>query len=100
MIASSFQYDWKNVPNAIKNILLKNRVNDVDCDIYTMEYISQQSTHCSKGNLKSVHQCINLSLTEMNCVIFQTNCSSIKERFEKLGDGMQRKLGRNKHKFP
>ena len=65
-----------------------------------MDYISQMSKHCSKGNLKCVHQCINLHKKEINCVIFQTNCYSIKEIFKKLGDGMQKKFGRNKHKFP
>ena len=99
MIASSFQYDWKNVSNVIKNILLKNRVDDVDCDLYTMDYISQMSYHCSKGNLKCVHQCINLHQKEINCLIFKTNCSSIEERFKKLGDGMKRKIGKYKHKL-
>ena len=92
MIASSFQYDWKNVSNVINNIYLINKVDLVECDLYTMDYISQQSKHCSKGNLKCVHQCINLHQKQINCLIFKTNCSSIEERFKKLGDGMQKKL--------
>ena len=62
--------------------------------------ISQMSYHCSKVNLKCVHQCINLRQKEINCLIFKTNCSSIEERFKKLGDGMQNKIGNNKHKSP
>ena len=92
MIASSFQYDWKNVSNVIKNIYLINKVDLVGCDLYTMDYISQMSNHCSKGNLKCVHQCINLHQKQINCLIFKTNCSSIEEIFKKLGDGIQKKL--------
>ena len=92
MIASSFQYDWKNVFNVIKNIYLIKNVDLVGCDLYTMDYISQMSYRCSKGNFRCVHQCINLHQKQINCLIFKTNCSSIEERFKKLGDGMQKKL--------
>ena len=45
----------------------------------------------------SVHQ--NSSKT-INGLIFKTNCSSIEQRFKKLGDGLLSKIGKNKHKFP
>ena len=34
------------------------------------------------------------------CFNFETNCSSIKQRFKKLGDGLLSKIGKNKHTFP
>ena len=92
MIASSFQYDWKNVSYVIKNIYLIKNIDLVGCDLYTMDYIYQMSYHCSKGNLNCVHQYINLHQKQINCLIFKTNCSSIEERFKKLGDGMKKNL--------
>ena len=65
-----------------------------------MDYVSEMSTHCSKGNLECVHQCIKLHQTKTNGLIFKTNCSSIEQRFKKLGDGLLSKIGKNKHKFP
>ena len=94
MIASSFEYDWGNVSNVIKNIYPLINVDVVGCDLYTMDYISQMLTHCSKVNLKCAHQCIKIHQKQINCLIFKTNCSSIEERFKKLGDGLIKKLER------
>ena len=100
MIASSFQYDWENVSNVISKIYQLINVDEVGCYLYTMDYISQMSTHCSKGNLECVHQCIKIHPKKINCLIFKTNCSSIEQRFKKLGDGLLNKIGKNKLKFP
>ena len=45
----------------------------------------------------SVHQ---NSSKNINGLIFKTNCSSIEQRFKKLGDSLLSKIGRNKQKFP
>ena len=37
---------------------------------------------------------------EKNGIISKTNCSSIEQRFKKLGDGLLSKIGNNKHTFP
>ena len=58
-----------------------------------MEYISQSLTHCSKGNLQCVLQCTEFCNKQNNGLIFQKNCSSIRQRYMKLGDGLQRKRG-------
>ena len=100
MTASSFQYHWENASNVISKIYQLINVNDVGCDLYYMDYISQMSTHCSKGNLECVHQCIKIHQHKINGLIFKTNCSSIEQRFKKLGDGLLSKIGKNKHKFP
>ena len=39
-------------------------------------------------------------LIKNNGLIFQTNCSSIKHQYMKLGDSLQRKRGKNKHTCP
>ena len=100
MTASSFQYDWENVANVISNIYQLINFNVVGCNLYTMEYISQMLTHYSKGNLECVHQCIKINRKETNGLIFETKCSSIKQRFKKLGDGLLSKRGKNKHTCP
>ena len=88
MTASSFQYDWENVFNVISKIYQLINVDDVGCDLYSMDYISQMSTHCSKDNLECVHQCIKIHQNKINGLIFKTNRSSIEQRFKKLADGL------------
>ena len=100
MTASSFQYDWEKFSNVISKIYQLINVNDVRCDLYSMDYISQVSTHCSKGNLECVHQCTKIHQKQINGLIFKTNCSSIEQIFKKLWDGLLGKIGKNKHKFP
>ena len=99
MTASRFQYDWENVSNVISNIYQLINVDDDGCDLYSMDYVSKISTHCSKGNLECVHQCIKIHQKKINGLTFKTNCSSIEQRFKKLGDGLLSKIGKNKHKF-
>ena len=65
-----------------------------------MDYISQSPTHCSKGNIQCVLQCTKFHHKKSNGLIFETNCSSIKQRFMKLEYGLQRKRGKNKHTCP
>ena len=100
MTAPGFQDDWGNVSNVISNICQLINVDDVGCDLYSMEYIYQMSTHCSKGDLECVHQCIKIHQKQINGLIFKTKCSSIEQRFKKLVDGLLSKIGKNKHKFP
>ena len=100
MTASSFQYDWEKFSNVISKIYQLINVNDVGCDLYSIDYISQMSTHCSKGNLECVHQCIKIHQKQINGLIFKKKCSSIEQRFKKLGYGLLSKIGKNKHKFP
>ena len=45
----------------------------------------------------SVHQ---NSSKKTNGLIFETNCSSIEQRFKKLGDDLLSKIGKNKHTLP
>ena len=100
MTSSNFQYDWEMFSNVIRNIYQLINVNEFGCDLYTVDYISQMITHCSKGNLECVHQFIKIHQKETNGLIFETNCSSIKQIFKKLGDGLQCKRGKNKHTRP
>ena len=100
MTASSFQYDWEIFSNVISNIYKLINVNEVGCDLYTMDYIPQMLTHCSKGNLECFHQRIKIHRTKTNGLIFETNCSSIEQIFKKLGDGLPSKNGKNKHTWP
>ena len=100
MNSSSFQYDWGNVSNVISNIYQILNVNEFGCDLYTMDYISQMLTHFSKGNLECVNQCIKIHQKETNGLIFEINCTSIRHRFKKLGDGLLSKRGKNKHTCP
>ena len=95
MTSSSFQYDWENVSNIIRNIYELINFNEFGCDLYTMDYITQMLTYCSKGNLDCVHQCTKFHQKQTNGLIFDTNCSSIRQRFVKLGDGLLRKRGNN-----
>ena len=69
-------------------------------DIYTMEDIYQSSTHCSKINLECALKCNNFSGKHANGYMFETNCSSIEQRYKKLGYGLQKKVGKNNHTFP
>ena len=69
-------------------------------DLYIMDYISQSLTHCSKSNLQRFLQCTKFPDKQNNGLISQKNCSSIKQRYMKIGDGLQRKRGKNKHKCP
>ena len=87
MSSSSFLYDWENFSNVIRKIYELINVNEFGCDIYIMEYITQILTHCSKGNLDCVHQCIKFHKKQTNGLIFETKCSSIKQRYMKFGDG-------------
>ena len=65
-----------------------------------MDHITQMITHCSKVNLDCVYHCTKFHQNQTNGLIFETNCSSIRQRFMKLGDGLLRKRGKNKHTFP
>ena len=65
-----------------------------------MDYIPQSPTHCLKCNLQCVLQCTKFSDKQNNGLIFQTNSSSIKHQYMKLGNYFQRKRGKNKHKCP
>ena len=62
-----------------------------------MNYISQSPTHCSKVNIECVPQCTKFHQIKNNGLVFETNLSSIEQRFMTLGDGLQRKRGKNKH---
>ena len=68
--------------------------NESTFDLYTMDYISQSPTHCSKGNIEYVLHCTKFPGKKTNGYIFQTNCSSIKQCYMKLGDGFREKEGR------
>ena len=100
MSSSSFLYDGENVSNIIKKIYEIINFNESTCDLYTMDYISQSPTHCSKGNLQCVLQCTKFPDKQNNGLIFQTNCSSIKQQYMKLGDSLQKQMGKNKHTCP
>ena len=100
MSSSSFLYDWENVSNVIRKIYKLINFNESGCDLYTMDYISQSPTHCSKGNLECVQQCTKFHQIQNNGLIFKTKCSSIKQRLMKFGDGLLRRRKKNKHTCP
>ena len=50
----------------------------------------------NKDNLGCVLQCTQFPGKKTNGYIFQKNCSSIKQRYMKLGDGFRKKV-KNKH---
>ena len=100
MTSSSFLYDWGNISNVIRKIYELIHFNESWCDLYTMDYISQSLTHCSKVDLECVQQCTKFHQLQTNGLIFETNCSPIKHIFMKLGDGLPRKRGINKHTCP
>ena len=91
MSSSIFLYDWEKFSNVIKKIYEIINFNESTCDIYTMDYISQSPTHCSKGNLQCVLQCTKFPDNQNNGLIFQKKCSSIKQGYMKLGDGLRKK---------
>ena len=100
MSSSRFLYDWENISNVIRKIYELINFNESGCDIYTMDYIPQSPTHCSKDNIQCVLQCTKVNHLKNNGLIFDINCSSVKQRYMKLGDGLQRKMGKNKHTYP
>ena len=63
-----------------------------------MDYISQSLTICSKINIECVLKCTKFPQKQANGYMFQTNCSSIKQRYMKLG--YLKKGGNNKHTCP
>ena len=97
MISSSFLYNWDNVSYVIKKIYGIINFHDSKCDLYTMDYISQSPTHCSKVNLECVLKCTKFLEEQTIGYMFQTNFSSIKQLYMKLGDGFQIKRGKYKH---
>ena len=64
-----------------------------------MDYISQSPAHCSKGNIEYVLQCTKFPQNKSNGYMFQTNCSSIKQRYMKLGVFFK-KMVKNNHTCP
>ena len=100
MSSSSFIYDWEKVSNIIRKIYEPINFNESRCDLYTMDYISQSPTHFSKGNLECVLQCTKIHQIQNNGLIFETNYYSIKQKLMKLGNGLLRKRGNDKHTCP
>ena len=62
-----------------------------------MDYISQSPIHCLKVNLECVLNCTKFTGKQANNYMFETNCSSIKHKYMKLGDGFNKIGGKNKH---
>ena len=54
-----------------------------------MGYIYQSPIDCSKGNLKCVLKCTKLPGKQANGYMFDTNGSSIEQRYKKLGYGFK-----------
>ena len=100
MSSSNFLYDWENVSNVTRKIYELINFNESGCDLYTMDYIPQSPTHRSKCNIQCVLQCTKFHHKQNNGLIFETNYSSIKQQYMKLGDGLQIKGGKNKHTYP
>ena len=66
-----------------------------------MDYISQSPTHCSKVNIEYVLKCTKFPGKQTNAYIFETNCSSIENKYKKLEDGFNKtKWRKNKHTRP
>ena len=99
MCLSSFSYNWDNVLHVIKKIYSIINFKDSKCDIYNMEKISQSATHCSKVNLECVLKCNRFPRKQANGYMFETNCSSIEHQYNKIGNGFNKKMVKNKHIF-
>ena len=67
------------------------------CDLNTMDYISQSPIHYSKGNCECVLKCTKFPEKKANGYMLKTNLSSIKHRYNKLGDGFNKKTGKNNY---
>ena len=65
-----------------------------------MDYISQSPIHCSKGNIKCVIKCTKFPEKQSNGYMFKTEFSSIKHWYNKLGDALNKKKGKNNYTFP
>ena len=65
-----------------------------------MDYISQSRTHCSKVSIECVLKCTIFPGKQANGYMFDTNYSSIKHRYKKLGDAFNKKGVNNKHTCP
>ena len=50
-----------------------------------MNYISQSTINCSKGNLKCVLNCANFTEEKGSGYMFKANCSSLEHRYKELG---------------
>ena len=99
MSSSSFLYNWDNFSHIIKKTYYIINFNESTCDLYSMDYISQSPTHCSKLNLECVLKCTKFPQKQANGYMFQTNFSSIQQGYIKLGYFYQ-KGGKNKHTCP
>ena len=84
----------------MKKIYSLINFNESKCDLYTMDYISQSPIHFSKVNLKCVIKCTEFPGKQDNGYMFKTNCLSIEHLYKKVGDGFNRKGGKNKYTFP
>ena len=89
-----------NVIHVIRKIYYKINLNESTCDLYTMDYISQSPTHCSKGNIECVLNCTKFPGKQASGYMSETNCSLMQQQYMKLRDGFQRKRGKNKHICP
>ena len=56
-----------------------------------MYYISQSPTHISKINIECVLKCTKFPGEQVNGYMFETNCSSIKHQYRKVGYGFNKK---------
>ena len=56
-----------------------------------MDYISQPPTHCSQGNLEFFLKCNKFPEKQANGYKFETNSSSNKKGYMKLGDSFPKK---------
>ena len=100
MSSSSFLYDWENVSNAIKKIYEIINLNESMCDLYTMDYIYQSPTHCSKVNLEYVQKYTKFPGKLASGYMFETNWSYIEHLYKKLGKSFNKKRGKNKRACP
>ena len=94
MSSSSFPYNWENVIQVTKKHYSIINFKESNCDLYTIDYISQSPIHCSKVDLKCVLKSTNFPGKQANGYMFETNCSSIEHQLKKLGDGFNKKGGR------
>ena len=65
-----------------------------------MEYISQSTIYCSKGNLKCVLNYTKFPEKKGNVYMFKKNCLSLEHRYKNLVIVLTKKRGKNKFTFP
>ena len=84
MSSSSFLYNWDNISHFIKKIYDIINFDESTCDLYTMDYIPQSPTHCSKGNIECVLKCTKFPGKQANGYMFKKTSNQLNTNIRNL----------------